>query len=211
MFNANDIINKQYGDLTVVKLHHKEQIYRNNIKNGFLYYYLCKCSCGNEKIVLRNLLLNNEIKHCGCKKSENISNSIKKHGMFGTRIYNTWAHMKQRCYNPKNASYNHYGKKGIKVCEEWQTFEPFYNWSMANGYSDNLSIDRIDVNGNYEPSNCRWATIDQQNNNKSNTKFYTINNKTQSVSQWAKEYNISKTIVYGRLRRGATIEQALAS
>ena len=131
------------------------------------------------------------------KKS--FKNSSYKHGQFGTRLYNTWAHMKQRCYNTKNASYQHYGAKGIIVCDEWQEFIPFYDWAMANGYQDDLTIDRIDVNGNYEPNNCRWANIEQQNNNKSDTKLITYNGKTQSLTKWAKELNIKTTTLNARI------------
>lgn len=131
------------------------------------------------------------------KKS--FKNSSYKHGQFGTRLYNTWAHMKQRCYNTKNASYQHYGAKGIIVCDEWQEFIPFYDWAMANGYQDDLTIDRIDVNGNYEPNNCRWANIEQQNNNKSDTKLITYKGKTQSLSKWTKELNIKFTTLNARI------------
>lgn len=131
------------------------------------------------------------------KKS--FKNPCYKHGQFGTRLYNTWAHMKQRCYNPKNPSYENYGAKGIIVCNEWQDFEPFYNWARNNGYKDNLTIDRIDFNGNYEPANCRWATIEEQNNNKSDTNLITYNGKTQSLSKWAKELNIKMTTLKARI------------
>ncbi len=131
------------------------------------------------------------------KKS--IENSSYKHGQFGTRLYNTWAHIKQRCYNPKNASYKHYGARGIIVCDEWQEFVPFYDWAINNGYNDTLSIDRINVNGNYEPSNCRWANIEQQNNNKGDTKLITYKGKTQSLTKWAKELKIKPTTLNARI------------
>ena len=89
-----------------------------------------------------------------------------KHGMWKTRLYNIWKKMKDRCYNPNANNYRYYGGKGVKVCEEWHSFQPFYEWAMANGYADNLSIDRISGFGNYEPNNCRWATYTEQNRNR---------------------------------------------
>lgn len=133
---------------------------------------------------------------------------MAKHGMFDTRIYNTWAHMKQRCYNTKNASYKDYGGKGIKVCEEWQDFIPFYNWSMKNGYNDTLTIDRIDNNKDYSPDNCRWATIEQQNNNKSDTILIQYNGKIQSVAKWSQELNIKYSTLMSRINKGIPLDEA---
>lgn len=208
-FNVNDIIGKKFGNLTVLKYSHKETKFFRGQKHGYLYYYICQCDCGNICIKLRKTLICGDTLHCGCKTSENIGNGNRKHGMFGTRIYNTWAHIKQRCTNPKNASYIYYGAKGIKVCDEWQEFEPFYKWSMEHGYNENLTIDRIDVNGNYEPSNCRWATIDQQNNNKSDTRLYTMDNKTQCIKKWSEEYNICYSSLQNRLSKGIDIKTAI--
>ena len=98
--------------------------------------------------------------------------------------------MKCRCNNPKNRNYNSYGGRGIKVCDEWQKdFMAFYNWSMANGYKKGLSCDRINNNGNYEPTNCRWTTQQVQVNNTRRCRMYTMDGKTQSLSNWAREYN----------------------
>lgn len=134
------------------------------------------------------------------------------HGFFGTRIYNTWAHMKQRCYNPNNASYAYYGAKGIKVCEDWQNFIPFCEWAIINGYNDNLTLDRININKDYSPENCRWATIEQQNNNKSDTNLITYNGKTQSLSKWADELNIKPTTLHARIfRHRWSIEKAFTT
>lgn len=108
--------------------------------------------------------------------------------------------MKNRCYNKKLKEYKNYGGRGIKICDEWKNdFLVFYKWSIENGYSDNLTIDRIDVNGNYEPSNCRWATIEMQANNKTNNHFITYNNQTLTINQWARKLNIPRETIKTRL------------
>src|SRR5206468_9297058 len=108
---------------------------------------------------------------------------MEKHGMKGTRLYTIWKGMRYRCLNPNNCNYHNYGGKGIAVCEEWQSsFLSFYNWSMENGYSDTLSIDRIDNNGNYEPSNCKWSNHSEQQINRSIATSFTHNGKTQTLA-----------------------------
>lgn len=134
---------------------------------------------------------------------------IMKHGMIGTRIYNIWHDMKRRCYCKSRKSYARYGGRGITVCPEWQEFMPFYDWAMANGYSDNLTIDRIDVNGNYEPSNCRWVTSKEQANNKRNNHMITHNGKTQTITQWADELEINESTLHSRISRGFSCEKVL--
>lgn len=133
------------------------------------------------------------------KTQPNENHPAAKHGYFGTRIYNTWAHMKQRCYNPKNASYDRYGARGIKVCEEWQNFISFCEWAMSNGYNDKLTLDRINSDKDYCPENCRWADIEMQNNNKSDTNLITYNGKTQSIAKWAKELGIKYSTLNRRI------------
>lgn len=115
----------------------------------------------------------------------------KKHGLRKTRLYNTWANMKQRCNNPNNKSYEYYGGRGIIICKEWCDFINFYNWAINNGYADNLSIDRIDVNGNYCPENCRFVdSTTQSNNMRSNIKIK-INDEILTLSQVCKKYNLT--------------------
>ena len=131
---------------------------------------LYKCGfCGNEFKANTYDINNGHIKSCGCYKSSKLSNRSKTHGLIETRLYRIWASIKDRVLNPKNKRYSDYGGRGITICEEWKNdFVPFYNWAMENGYEENkgLSIDRIDNDGNYEPSNCRWTTSIIQNRNK---------------------------------------------
>ena len=119
--------------------------------------------------------------------------------------------MRQRCYNPKNKRYKEYGARGVTVCEEWlNNFEAFYEWAIANGYRDNLTIDREDANKNYEPSNCRWITAKEQANNKRNNNYITYNGETHTIAEWAEIYNIKYSTLYQRINRyGWSVDRAL--
>lgn len=135
--------------------------------------WLCRCDCGNITTAKTNELTSGHKTSCGCKKQNYFR---KVHGQSGTRLHHIWKSINRRCNNPNEPSYQHYGKRGITVCEEWKNnFSTFYNWAIKNGYSDTLTIDRIDVNGNYEPSNCRWTTIAEQSINKTNTVYIELN------------------------------------
>ncbi len=132
------------------------------------------------------------------------------HGLKHSRIYNTWCRMKQKCYNSKDDHYKYYGERGIKVCDEWLN-DPivFYNWSMENGYNDNLTIDRIDVDGNYEPSNCRWATQKQQVRNRRNTIHLTYKGQTKPLAEWCEILNLNYGTIKRRLYKGWDIVKVL--
>ena len=133
-----------------------------------------------------------------------------RHGGKGTRLYRIWASMKTRCYNPKATHYSRYGGRGITICDEWRnSFQAFHDWAMLHGYSDKLTIDRIDVNGNYEPGNCRWATIREQSFNRSNNHNFTIVGVTKTLTEWCELHSINYKTVRDRLRRGWIIERAL--
>ena len=146
---------------------------------------------------------------CGCLDREQVRFNARKHGMRYTRIYNIWHKMKSRCGNPNSTDYKHYGARGIKVCDEWMKFENFYAWAMAHGYRDDLSIDRINVFGNYEPSNCRWATTKEQNNNTTRNHTITIRRETRTVQGWADEVGLSRSTILGRLKNGWNPEDAV--
>lgn len=138
-----------------------------------------------------------------------------KHNMSNTRIYCIWDGMKQRCRNSKSKRYKDYGGRGIKICSEWldkeNGFINFYNWSMANGYKENLTIDRIDIDGNYEPLNCRWITNKEQQKNKRNNRYIVYNNENKTISEWAQIYNINTGTICSRLQSGWDIEKALTT
>lgn len=124
-----------------------------------------------------------------------------KHGFKHTRIYNVWAGIKARCYNPNNKSYKDYGGRGIIMCDEWKNgFINFKNWAISNGYNDNLTIDRINVNGDYEPSNCRWATKKEQCNNRTTNKFITYKNEIHTLAEWSEIVGIKYKCLHKRIK-----------
>jgi len=181
-----DITGERFGRLTVIKLacHGSRKTPAK---------WLCKCDCGNVIEVSRQRLISGHTKSCGCLRSDimraNIHNPTK-HGLRYTRIYKIYADMKSRCNNPNRKNYKDYGGRGIKICSEWSKFENFYKWAMENGYSDDLTIDRLDVNGDYEPSNCRWVTYTTQERNKRNNIYITINGETKTLMEWCEIYNV---------------------
>lgn len=177
-----DLTGCKFGDLTVIRQVESRKRQR---------FWLCACSCGKTTIVGTGNLTSGKTKSCGHRKSP------KKHGKAGTRIYGIYQNMKQRCGNPNNTNYKSYGGRGIKVCRDWQeSFESFFEWALSNGYDKNLELDRINVNGDYSPDNCRWIThLEQCQNRRTNVKI-TINGVTKTLSEWAQETGIPyKTIL----------------
>lgn len=135
---------------------------------------------------------------------------MKSHGQSKTRLYNTWTNIKQRCLNTKNPRSKHYGHRGISICKEWaDSYESFRDWANANGYSDQLTIDRIDVNGDYEPINCRWVTNRDQQLNKRNNRLIVYDDKEKTITEWAQIKGLNIKTIEGRLRDGWTIEDSL--
>ena len=191
-----DLTGQKFGKLTVIGL--KDTNTRKT-------YWICQCDCGNVKAVRSDSLLSDAIRSCGClKKEQDKINLIKNHShkMSGTRIYSEWQDMKGRCYNMHNARYHRYGGRGITVCDEWKnSFEAFYEWALKNGYSDELTIDRIDNDSNYCPENCRWSTIKEQCRNRSTNIQITIGNCTRSLTEWCEIFNVDYKKVYARYKR----------
>lgn len=188
----------KYKDLTGQKFNRLTAIeYLGNSK------WKCKCDCGNITIVDISNLTKGHTKSCGCYKRDYSARGAKYNYRKYSRLFYVWCKMRTRCYSPRDKSYADYGGRGITVCEEWdKSFEAFKNWAYANGYDEKAEIgqctlDRIDNNGNYEPSNCRWATWTEQANNRRSNHLLTYNGKTQNLTQWAKELGIN----YGTLSR----------
>lgn len=174
-----DLTGNRYGRLVVLK--------RAYCENKYGTHWLCKCDCGNEVVVNGDNLKRGRTKSCKCFQQEaRIENNII-HNMSKTRLFRIWRHIKERCYKNYSHAYKDYGGRGIKMSEEWQNdFMSFYNWSMENGYTDDLSIDRIDVNGNYEPNNCRWVSMLEQQNNRRNNRLFTYEGETHTMAEWAR-------------------------
>ena len=165
-------------------------------------YWLCKCECGTIKICKGSDLKIGNTKSCGCLQKEVVSKFKKTHGLSKSKLYRVWHCMKCRCLNKNDKRYNSYGGRGIKICKEWENdFYSFYKWSIQNRYKEGLSIDRIDNNGNYEPSNCRWVDKNTQNNNTRRNVFIEYKGKKQTVSQWAKEIGIGHDTIKYRLNK----------
>ena len=132
------------------------------------------------------------------------------HGLRHTRLYRIWSNIKTRCYNVNDPHYERWGARGVGMCDEWRNdFKSFYDWSISKGYSDELTIDRINSNGNYEPTNCRWVTLAENNRNKPHVRYITHNGKTQTIGQWTKELGLGKETIRERLKRGWSETEAL--
>lgn len=170
----------------------------------------CLCDCGNITFVTTSNLKANRVKSCGCLRIDQLVERSTTHNKRHISLYEIWKGIKQRCFNPKSKAYKNYGGRGIIMCEDWKNnFEEFYNWSISNGYVKGLTIDRIDNNSNYCPNNCRWVSRLEQANNKRNTIYLTINNKTDSLSNWLRFYNVNRSTYMTRIKYGKTPEQAL--
>lgn len=192
---VKDLAGMRFGHLTVVKLAHC---------HGGQAHWLCSCDCGKDTVVRSSRLRNGQTSSCGCKKGHITHHESK------TRLYHIWRNMLDRCLNPKNPQYESYGARGIVVCDEWFEYVPFRNWALANGYSKELSIDRINNDGGYCPENCRWTTALQQANNTRKTRFITYNGETHSVSEWARILNIKQSTLSMRINKyGWSVEKAL--
>ena len=184
-----DLTGKKIGRLTVISLNSK----------GKRTYWNCICDCGKEKRVDGQHLRSKKIVSCGCYSIERFSNLNKKHSKSNTRIYGIWAGIKSRCYDINCKSYSNYGGRGITICDEWKNdFMSFYSWAMQNGYKEDLTIDRIDNNGSYEPSNCRWVNRYVQSNNTRNTIIIEFKGEKYSAKQFCSLLNINyKKFLYG--------------
>lgn len=197
-----DLTGKVFGRLTVIK-----EAGRN--KTSLLW--LCRCECGIEKIIQGNHLKEGKILSCGCYMKEKASSRITErnvtHGLSKTRFYKIWSEMLRRCSNPNAANYSMYGGRGIKVCDEWKSFEGFYK-DMYSGYKKGLSIDRIDVNGNYCKENCRWLDAKGQARNRRNTIF--VNGI--SLIELCEEKKLDYSVVWQRIHRQKwSVEKAITT
>lgn len=206
----NSNIGKKFNRLTIVSF--------NGISSIGAYRYNCICDCGNKSIISISLLKNNHVKSCGCLQKEHstrIGKTInKKHGdtvgHVRSRIFVIWSNMLNRCNNIKSNNYKYYGERGIIVYPGWSDYTIFKTWALENGYSDDLTLDRINSDGNYEPGNCRWATRTEQANNRGKTIFLDFNGEKLPLADWSRRLGIAIGTIHSRLRRGWTIEKTLS-
>lgn len=161
---AIDMTGMQFGYWTVLR---KDNPHHGS-KNSF---WVCQCKCGNIRVITRSTLLSGRSLSCGCKPSGNRKGINRTHGMSKTRLYHEWVSMRRRCNNPNDKFAKNYCLKGIRVCEQWNAFDSFRDWALSNGYSDDLTIERIDNSKGYCPENCRWIPLIEQARNKTNTRF----------------------------------------
>lgn len=188
-----DLSGQEFGELTVLSRA------ENQKKHAA---WNCLCSCGNKTVVSSTHLLTGHTKSCG--------HLAISHGLTGKRLYRIWRGMKTRCTVVDETHYPYYGERGITVCEAWRgSFEAFRDWALANGYRDDLTIDRIDVNGNYCPENCRWATTMQQGGNRRNNVFYEIGGEVHTVPEWSRISKVKIHTIQERIKRGWNIERAV--
>lgn len=200
-----DLTGQRFGRLVVVGKAEKPQ--GNKSRKTF---WLCQCDCGNQKVVASDKLRNGDTKSCGCLKIELAKLRIAQyksgrttHGLSSHRLYNIYSKMKNRCYKADDPKYYRYGARGITICEEWlSSFRAFYDWAMANGYEDGLSIDRINNDGNYSPENCRWATNTEQQNNKSTNRLVSYNGELMTIADAARAANIPMPTLWWRMKNG---------
>lgn len=172
--------------------------------------WLCECDCGKSCIVVGSNLRSGHTRSCGCYNSELITKRNTKHGSRKTKLYGVWNGIKSRCYRPNVNGYSNYGMRGISMCAEWKdSFEAFEKWAFSSGYEEGLSIDRIDVNGNYCPENCRWATSEMQVNNKRNSIHIDINGESKTLGKLSTETGIPYATLYGRYVRGVSVDELL--
>lgn len=187
MGTKQDLTGNRYGRLTVLS---------ENGRKGGGVVWRCKCDCGNITDVRANHLKRGAVVSCGCYNSQ----VIRTHDLSKTKLYHTYQNMKYRCENEDSDEYKNYGSRGIRVL--WNNFESFYEWSMANGYKDGLTIDRIDVNGDYSPTNCRWATMKQQCRNRRTNVIIEYLGEKHCLSEWAEITNQPYARLQSRYRRG---------
>lgn len=168
-------------------------------KNG-LTQWLCRCDCGNEVVVLGINLKKGRTQSCGCLQREQMVAKKTTHGLRFTRLYRIWSHIKDRCLRETCRNYKDYGGRGITICDKWlHDFQAFYDWAMSHGYRDDLTIDRINVDGNYCPENCRWVTMLTQAGNKQNTKYIEFNGETHTLKEWSAIVGIPRDKLYDRI------------
>ena len=190
-----DIAGQKYNSLYVIEFSHKD-------KRGEAFWK-CRCDCGKETVASGYKIRTGHTKSCGCEQEKHRKEGFhKSHGMSESKLYIVWLNMKHRCYYKKNSMYKNYGGRGITICNEWLSgFEPFRDWALSSGYKEDLTIERINVNGNYEPDNCTWITEKEQHLNRTNSHYLTAHGKTQTIKEWADETGLKYETIERRVNQ----------
>ena len=201
MARVEDLTGKRFGRLVVL-----ERV--ENSKTGSSRW-LCKCDCGETRVHTAGTLNYGVVQSCGCYGKEARAKSNTTHNKSQTKLYRVWASMRERCFSPLCKGFPYYGGRGISVCDEWNSsFQVFYDWAIGNGYCEGLSIDRIDVDGNYCPENCRWVSKNIQANNTQKNVRIEYNGEVHTIGEWANILGIEYRTLWMRLRRGWSVEKA---
>ena len=200
---VKDLTGQKFGRLTVVS--------RGENTKGGKCRWICDCECGKRKAkaVTAHDLESGKVQSCGCLYKDSNKDTNRTHGKTGERIYRIWLSMRQRCNYQQGREYHNYGGKGVSVCEEWSDFQSFYEWAIANCYRDDLTIDRKDGTKGYSPENCRWATMKEQQNNRSNNIRISINGEEKTISEWSKITGISRSTLEWRVKHNWTESELL--
>lgn len=204
MAKAINIAGQRFGRLTVIERVESPRAQAQ---------WRCVCDCGKETVVRSQDLRNGHTKSCGCyglEVSASHTPSFSTHKESRSRLYRVWIGMKGRCNNCKNKAYSYYGGRGIKVCQDWdESYALFRDWALANGYQENLTIDRIDVNGNYCPENCRWVSMKVQMNNTRANRRITLNGETKTMAEWSESTGLSYETIRNRTIKGKPADEVL--
>lgn len=199
-----DLTGQKFGLLSVVDRAENDKFGKTQ--------WLCCCDCGSRKVIAGASLKRGLTNSCGCIRKQVMKKRQTKHGFSKKeRLYGIWLGIKSRCLNKNEPAYKGYGGRGITICDEWlNDYLAFRNWSLANGYKNNITIDRKDNNGNYEPSNCRWTTQKIQANNTRTNHLITLDGKTRTLSEWSEDVGIKRETIAMRLRLGWSNKEALS-
>ena len=204
-----DLTGRKYNRWTVIG-YDKERSTRDN------KYWICQCECGTIKSLWRGNIVNGNSKSCGCWNKEAARNRKNAHHESKTRLYNVWVKMRSRCNDPKDKSYPRYGGRGITVCKEWENYFSFKEWAIKTGYDKDAkfgqcTIDRINVNGNYQPDNCRWISMKEQCYNRRSNRRITYHGETLTATEWEKKLGYRKGTIIKRLHNGWSEERAVST
>jgi hypothetical protein len=188
-----DLTGQRFGKITVMEFYGTTKA-RQAI-------WTCRCDCGNEINVRASSLRNGDTKSCGCLQRKISKEVNTKHGEAHTRLHYIWSAMKDRCSNPHNHAFEHYGARGIFVCDEWQGYTNFRDWAISNGYEASLTIDRIDNCKGYSPDNCRWTTMKEQSNNRRSNHVISFEGESHTLEEWARIKGLKYGTLSSRINR----------